>query len=286
MPKTQTKCPNCRRPILADIEQLFDMSVDPSAKQRLLSGNFNIVRCPNCGYEGVIPTPIIYHDPKKELLLTYFPPELGLPLNEQERMIGPLLNQVMNRLPQEQRKGYLFRPLSVLTIQGLGERILEADGITREMIQAQQKRMSLLQRLLGATDEALAEIATQEDQFIDGEFFNLLNRLAEAAVAGGDRASGQKISDLQQKLLPITTVGKQLQEQSKEIEAAIRSLQEAGSQLTREKLLELVIHAPNDTRVSVLTSLARAGMDYSFFQMLSERIDRARGEGRDRKSVV
>ena len=50
-------CPNCRQPILADVEQLFDVGVDPSAKQRFLSGAVNIVQCPNCGYQGSLATP-------------------------------------------------------------------------------------------------------------------------------------------------------------------------------------------------------------------------------------
>ncbi len=40
MPKTRVNCPNCRQPITADIEQLFDVNVDPSAKQKMLSGTF------------------------------------------------------------------------------------------------------------------------------------------------------------------------------------------------------------------------------------------------------
>jgi len=43
-----------------------------------------------------------------------------------------------------------------------------------------------------------------------------------------------------------------------------------------------VIKAPNETRLQALVSLARPGMDYSFFQLLSERIDRARTDGRTR----
>jgi hypothetical protein len=62
----------------------------------------------------------------------------------------------------------------------------------------------------------------------------------------------------------------------------VRSLQEAGEELTREKLLSLVIKAPNDLQLSVLVSMARQGMDYEFFRLLSERIDRARGDGRER----
>jgi hypothetical protein len=47
-------------------------------------------------------------------------------------------------------------------------------------------------------------------------------------------------------------------------------------------MFNLIIKAPNDTRIRALVSLARPIFDYSFFQMLSERIDRARGDGRTR----
>jgi uncharacterized protein YutE (UPF0331/DUF86 family) len=282
MPKTRINCPNCRQPIMADIDQLFDVSQDPAAKQKILSGSFNVALCPNCGFQGMIATPLVYHDSNKELLLTYFPPELGLPINEQERIIGPLITKVTNSLPQEKRKAYLLRPQSMFTLQTMLERILEADGITKEMIQAQQQRLNMLQQLMTASDEKINEIASKEDATLDGDFYNLLNRLIEASAVNGDQESARKLSDLQKKLLPITTFGRQIQEQSKDVETAIQSLQSAGKTLTREKLLEMVIKAPNETQLSVLVSLGRPGMDYEFFQMLSERIDRARGDGRER----
>ena len=282
MPKTRVNCPNCRQPILAEIEQLFDVNADPAAKTRLLSGAVNVISCPNCGYQGNLATPIVYHDPDKELLLTFFPPELGLSRDEQERMIGGLINQVVNKLPQEKRKAYLFRPQSVLTVQGLLERVLEADGVTREMIQAQQQRLSLLQRLLGSSPDVRAEIIKNEENLIDAEFFALLSRLGQVAMASGDQVAANQMAELQKELLSSTSFGKNLQEQAKEVEAAIASLREIGADLTREKLLDLVVDAPNNTRVSVLVSLVRPAMDYEFFQLLSERIDRARGDGRGR----
>jgi hypothetical protein len=117
MAKTSVACPRCRQPVIADIEQLFDMGTDPQAKQKLLSGMFNVIQCPSCGYAGQTPRPLVYHDPQKDLLLTYFPPELGLPVNEQERLIGPLINQVVNNLPLEKRKAYLLRPQSMLHLK-------------------------------------------------------------------------------------------------------------------------------------------------------------------------
>lgn len=283
MPKTQISCPNCRRPITADIDQLFDVNQDPGAKQRFLSGAFNVIHCPLCGYQGTVATPLVYHDPDKELLLTFMPTELSLPRNEQERLIGGFINQVINKLPQEKRKGYLLNPQASLTMQGMVERVLEEEGITKEMIQSQQNRISLVRRLVSVADmDARLEIARQEDQMIDAEFFAILNRLIEAAAASGDQESARRLAEMQTSLMPVTTYGKKLTEQTQEVQAVIEELRALGNNISRENVLDLLLKSPTDVRISVLVSLARPVMDYSFFQLLSERIDRARGDGRTR----
>jgi hypothetical protein len=269
--------------MMADVEQLFDLNSDPKAKQRFLSGNFNVVHCQNCGYEGSLATPLVYHDPDKELLLTYFPPELGLPVNEQEKMIGPMINQALNRLPPEKRKAYLLRPLTMLTQQQMIERVLEADGITKEMLQAQQQRLNLLQRLLSTPPEGRAEIIKQEENLIDESFFSMLSRLIEASMAQSDQQSGRALADLQKELLSQTKVGQNLAAQAAEAEEAVKSLQEASQKgLTREALLDLIINASSEIRLTTLVSLTRSGLDYNFFQILSERIDTAEGQEKER----
>jgi predicted RNA-binding Zn-ribbon protein involved in translation (DUF1610 family) len=75
---TQIQCPNCKAPIMASIEQLIDVGQDPGAKARLLSGSINRIKCPSCGFEGQIAAPLVYHDPEKELLLTFMPVELNI----------------------------------------------------------------------------------------------------------------------------------------------------------------------------------------------------------------
>lgn len=279
--KTQVSCPNCRQPVIIEVQQLFDLNTDPQAKQRLLSGRANLIQCPTCRYQGQYATPLVYHDPAKELLLTFVPPELGLPMDMQERVVGPFITQAVNALPQEKRKAYLLRPKTMLTFQTLLETILEGDGITKEMIQAQQQRLNLLQRLVDVTDAgALAEVARQEDKLIDEEFFAILNRLVESSLAQGDEKMARRLTQLQQSLLPLTTFGKAVQAQSQELEAAVTALQSLGNQLTREKLLALIVEAPTDARLQAYVSLIRQGMDYQFFQLLSERIDKARPEAR------
>jgi hypothetical protein len=262
------------------------MPSDNPRKRRLLGGVSNRARCQFCGYEGNLATPVIYHDADKELLLTYFPAELGMPVNEQEKLVGPLINQVLNRLPAEKRKAYLFRPQSFLTYQSMIERILEADGVTKEMLDGQQKRVQLIQRLLQApSPEVRLEMINQDLSLIDEAFFALMSRF-ESALASKQEPLAKAINELQQQLMDETDYGKQLKSQVVEVEAAVKSLQDVGQGLTREKLLEIFIEAPNEARVKALAGLTRNGLDYSFFQILTERIDKAKGAEKEKLEAL
>ena len=282
MPKIQTACPRCKQPILAEVQLLFDMNTDPTAKQKLLGRSTNTAHCQACGYEGLISTPIVYHDPEKELLLTYFPGELGLPLNEQEKQIGPLINQVVNALLVEKRKGYLFQPNSMFTYQSLIDRILAADGITKEMIETQQKRLNLIQRLLSMTNgEDRVTVIRQEASLVDGETFALLSTLIQSASAQGDEASAKLISQVQTELLNETEFGKKLLADSQETQQALKELDKANKEgLTRKKLLDILSSVKSETSLTTLVSLTRSGLDYQFFQILSEKIEKEQGENK------
>jgi hypothetical protein len=287
MPQTQISCPRCRQPIAANVEQLFDVTHEPASKQRLLSGQSNYARCPHCGYEGRLATPVIYPDNEKELLLTFFPPELGLPLNEQEKLIGPLIKQVVDRLPLEKRKGYLFKPTANFTYESMIETILNKDGISSDMIKAQQERVQLIEKLLQMTSpDARLELIKQNEKVIDEQFFGLFSRIAQNAMQGGQESLARMLIDLQKQLLDETVFGRQLKESVGELEAAQKELQAAGRSLTREKLLNLVLAAPNEARIRAYVSMARGGMDYVFFQNLTEKIDKASGEEKARLETI
>ncbi len=275
MPKVQTSCPRCKSPVIADLEQLLDVSVDPSVKQRLLSGQVNVIHCPTCGFEGMVSAPLVYHDPEKELLLTYFPPDLGLSVNDQERLIGPLINQITNRLPLEKRKAYLLRPQTMLTFQTLIERILEADGYTREVLENQQKRFELIRRLLGIVDpEERKSVMQQEEGLIDADFFLMLSQITEAMLAQGDERTARVLAALQQEALNNTKAGQEIKNQTQEVQELLQKLQQASRQgLTREKLLDLMLEAKSEAGLTALVGLVRNGLDYEFFQILSERIE-------------
>jgi hypothetical protein len=132
----------------------------------------------------------------------------------------------------------------------------------------------------------LVEIAKTEDKTMDAEFFALLGRLGEAAMNSGDQNAATRLGEVQQKLLDLTTYGQQAKAQNAEVQAAIQTLQDVGRDLTREKLLELFLEAPNDTRLSVMASLTRQGLDYEFFQLLSTRIEAAQGDAHEKLLVL
>ncbi|MBE7435826.1 MAG: hypothetical protein HS100_18055 [Anaerolineales bacterium] len=287
MAQTQIACPRCRQMIPANVEQLFDVTADPQAKQRLLGGQSNYARCPHCGYQGRLATPVVYHDNEKELLLTFFPPELGLPVNEQERMIGPLIKQVMDRLPPEKRKGYLLKPQANLTFESMIETILGKDGVTPEMLKTQQERVQFIERLMQVTTkDARSEMIKQNEKIIDEQFFALFSRIAQSAMGSGQEQMARALIDIQTQLLEETDYGRQLKESVGELEAVQHELQDAGQGLTREKLLEFVLASKTDARLRAYVSMARAGMDYVFFQTLTERIEKAPAEEKSRLEEI
>lgn len=287
MPQTQIACPNCRQLITANIEQLIDVTQDPQAKQRLLGGVSNMARCPHCGFQGRLATPIVYHDNAKELLLTFFPPELNMPLNEQERTIGPLIKKVTEALPPEKRKGYLLKPIPNLSYESMVKLILEKDGITPEMLKEQQDRVQLVERLIQASSKDVrSELIKQNESLFDEQFFALFSRLAQSAAGSGQQQIAQAMVELQNQLLEETAFGRQLKESVGELEAASKSLQEAGQGLTREKLLDIVIESPSDARLRAYVSLVRGGMDYQFFQMLTDRLEKASGEEKSKLETM
>ena len=284
MPKTQVACPQCHQPNIVEVQQIFDLAQDPLAKQKLLNGAVNVIHCPTCGYTGMLGTPIVYHDPEKELFLSFFPPESGIPLNEQEKQLGPLINRVIDALPPEKRKAYILQPKSMLTYQTLIETILEADGITKEMLEEQQKKIKLIQRLLTVPDSEVETVVEQEKDHFDMAFFALYSRLMQSAAAQNDEESVKQLEKVQKILFEKTETGKQLYKSSQETQEAIKALQAASKDggLTREKLLDVIIHAKNDTAISTIVSLARNGMDYTFFQLLSQKIDETKDEEKKR----
>jgi hypothetical protein len=176
----------------------------------------------------------------------------------------------------------------MLTYQTLIDRILEADGITKEMVEAQQKRINLIQQLIAtANPEDRKKIIADNNALADGNLFAIFSTLIESASMQGDEKSAQMLSALNQELLEGTEMGRELLAQNQEAQKALKALQDASKNgLTRERLLEILSEISSVSALTTVVSLTRNGLDYQFFQSLTERIEKETGEAKEKYSTL
>lgn len=285
------QCPNCRQPFAVNVEQVIDVGRDPSAKTRLLSGQINVARCPHCGFQAALGAPLLYHDPAHELLLTFVPMELGMQKDEQERVIGNLVRNLMNSIPAEQRRGYLFQPRTVLTMQGLFEAILAADGVTPEMLEAQRTKLRLAETLLQSDIEQLPELVQQNDSRIDLEMFEIITAAAENALRSGRQDLAQHALQIRDEVMALSTAGQkalaEAESQEKAIQTVMDAVQGLGESADLDDFVDLVIRlSEDDHQLEAVVGLQYPVMDYRFFQALTSRVEQAGGAEQQRLSAV
>jgi len=262
-------CPNCQTQFQTPVEQVVDVRTDPNAKMRVLNGLVNVAACQQCGVRGPLNLPFLYHDPDKELALIYMPMEGARDNLERQRLIGNMTSKVINNLPPEERKGYLLQPQEFLTLENMAHKILNADGVTSEMIAEQKSKAELLQRMLDAASEEILEAMIKaNDNVIDADFFQMLNMNLEATQSTNRPDVMQRILLLSNKLLELSSQGRAIKAQGETMEAL-------RANPTRENLVELLVQASNELTREMLVAIGRPLMDYVFFQTLTARVDAA-----------
>ncbi|MCI0710786.1 MAG: CpXC domain-containing protein, partial [Chloroflexi bacterium] len=238
-------CPNCHTQFSAQIDQILDVQQDPAAKIELLTGQATTVQCPNCGFVLTVATPLAYHDASKELLLIHIPMELNLSNQEQERIVGQMTRAITDSLSMEQRKGYLLNPRRTFTLQGMIEAVHEADGVTKQMLEARRQKVAFLQELLEADDEQRDAMIEEFDADIDEEFFQMMSVMIETALVNGQQQEAGYIATVRDELLGKTTYGQEvlasMQAQEATVQEVATVLQAMGQNATRESILDLAV---------------------------------------------
>lgn len=271
---TSIACPFCRQPITIQVHQIVDVGEQPELKQLLLAGRLNSFTCPHCRNAGALATPFFYHDAEKELALLFIPMNVNAKESDQQRMIGRLTQQVMNNLPAEKRRAYLLQPQQFFNLKTMIEVILQADGITPEMLAKEEARLNFLQELVDTTDDAkLDELITAHDADFDLTLFQLLSSALAAAAADRQREEFDRIQHIRDRALELTTLGQKIKQQQVYIDAF-------SANPTRENLLDQLIAAEDVEVREALLTMGRPLLDYPFFQTLTARIDAAKKDGK------
>ena len=263
---SRLRCPNCDASFVVQVRTIIDVGQEPELKEQFLRGEVNRAQCPECGAGGMLSAPLIYHDPEKELLVSYMPAELGLSSEEQERTVGSLVNAVMNSVPAEERKGYFLQPKTVLTYNGLLEMILEAEGYSKEMLQQQRQWLGLIHELLEAKDdeEAFGNLVEEHRDTLSYEFYLMLAELAEAEGEQLGEDDENALADLRDKLLE---------------HAAPEMPQSAPGAATAAELIDQLLEIESDEEWERVAEQALPFLDYGFFQALTELLDQAQDAG-------
>lgn len=71
--KQNVKCPRCGQ--MTEVTVWNSITVKDSAdlKQDLLHGKVNMFHCPSCSHTALMPTPMLYHDEEKRLMISFSP---------------------------------------------------------------------------------------------------------------------------------------------------------------------------------------------------------------------
>jgi hypothetical protein len=269
---TPVTCPNCRTRFNSPVEPIIN-GQDPALKGAFLQGYLNVIRCPQCGFTGMASNPVLYYDLEKELAFVLVPGESGLLGEAQEKIIGDLTNKLINSLPNEQRKFYLFNPKTFLTLESMVKAILEADGITEEMLQAQEARMKLVEAFLNTKSEEELKLKVKEnDSLLDREFFETLTAYMQNAQLSGDQAQAQTFLGLRTLVSRWSTNGRELvAEIDRELGIVVMKSQ--------EELLDKLQQARSEEEFQSLVVAGQSFLDYGFFQQLTAKIDEATKQG-------
>jgi hypothetical protein len=261
---SRLRCPSCGASFVVQVHSIIDVGQEPELKEQFLRGEINRARCPECGAGGMLSAPLVYHDPARELLVSYVPAELGLSAEEQERTVGSLVNAVMNGTPAEQRKGYFFQPKTVLTYNGLIELILEAEGYSKELLAQQRQWFTLINDLLEALEDedAFAKLVEEHRDSLTYEFYLMLSELVDA--------EGQQLAEGAEN--PLETLRAKLLER-----AAPAMPPSAPGAANDDELIDLLLGIEDEAAWERTVGQLLPRLDYGFFQALTERLEAAEG---------
>lgn len=276
---TQLTCPQCGTPYTAEVHQVVDSKRTPELKQHLLNGTLNVAVCPNCGAGGQIATLMLFHDPEYETFMVHVPQELNLDTMQREQVIGQLTKQVMDNMPQEERRAYMFQPQIMLNWQTFMEKVLETEGITPEMIARQKKQSELLQTLLKADKDVQDVLLKERADEIDETFFAMLQSFMDMASQTNSEKDLLAITNLRYRLMTETEAGKRMEQQQMALHKLSQAAKKQGG-LSPAMLAEhIVANQAHEHVVDALVMAGQGALQYEFFSHLTAEIEKAEKGG-------
>jgi hypothetical protein len=222
------------------------------------------------------------------MAIIYVPMELNMQQTERERLIGDYTNALIRSLPEDAPKGYLLQPKTALTLQGLIDQVLEAEGITQDVLQAERRKIELINQLAEANTQEREVLLQENADLFDLGFLELLTAASQAASQSNNERGALRLLNVRQYLMDNTEAGQTLRAQQDALMEASQELQALGQNITRESFVELLVrNSDRPEKIDALGTLGRSLLDYTTFQLITQYVDRARDvEEKERLSWV
>ncbi len=71
--KQNVKCPECGQMSEVTVWNSITVNDSKDLKHDLLRGKINMFHCPSCSHTALMPTPMLYHDEEKRLMISFSP---------------------------------------------------------------------------------------------------------------------------------------------------------------------------------------------------------------------
>lgn len=163
--KQQIKCPACGELQEMTVWQSITVSDSPDLKEDLLKGKINIFRCASCGQTALVPTPVLYNDSEKKLMIS-FSPCSG---EEKEKMLAGIRVASRDSGELDEMEDYNLR--FVATYNDFLEKLLIFDNDLHDKVIEVLKLLVLMQEadkmqnrtcIFGKKDDAGIEFMVQD----------------------------------------------------------------------------------------------------------------------------
>jgi hypothetical protein len=149
------------------------------------------------------------------------------------------------------------------------------------MIARQKRQAELLQELTTADRESARRTIKEQEELIDDTFFAMLRASMDVAERSGEEDQALKLVNLQARLFRDTRHGRRLERQQQAIRRLGREANQAGGLTPRLLLQHILANRDDDLVVDSLVSAGQQALNYEFFLLLSEHMDKRQKSGKN-----
>ena len=94
-------CPSCGQQQEVDLYEAVNVAADPQLKDALMKNLLNRVECPDCGATFRVDMPLLYSDPRHNMLIHWMPESAEMPREKILEEFDQTLEEINDIMPAD-----------------------------------------------------------------------------------------------------------------------------------------------------------------------------------------